>query len=113
MNPNKTDRQCPVPKKYKVSAKIHIFEMDSPWRYIPIPESCVPNIRPGGWGSIPVVVIIGKTTWKTSLFPMKGGQYFLPIKKWVINQENLKVGNTVQVVYALQEFNYQNEALLP
>ncbi len=89
-------------KQYKVTAKINIFEMDSPWRYLPIPQSKVPLVRPGGWGSIPVTVTIGKTIWKTSLFPMKGGQYFLPIKKMVIKQENLKVGDTIKAIYSLQ-----------
>ena len=100
--PNKIGRQSVVPKKYKVKAKINVFEMDSPWHYIPIPENCVPKVRPGGWGSIKVTVTIGKTTWKTSLLPMKGGQYFLPLKKQVLNQENLKSGNTVQADYTLQ-----------
>ncbi len=55
--------------------------MDSPWHYILIPQNKIPKVRPGGWGSIPVIVTIGKTTWKTSLFPMKSGQYFFTHKK--------------------------------
>jgi len=89
-------------KKYKVTGKIQIFQMDSPWHFLPIPNSKVPSVRPGGWGSIPVVVTIGNTTWKTSLFPAKGVKYFLPIKKQVLKQENLKAGDTVQASYILQ-----------
>ncbi|MEK7581311.1 MAG: DUF1905 domain-containing protein [Patescibacteria group bacterium] len=100
--PNKTGKQGVVPKIYEVRAKINVFGMDSPWHYIPIPENCVPKVRPGGWGSIRVTATIGKTTWKTSLFPIKGGQYFLPIKKQVLNQENLKAGGTVQATHTLQ-----------
>ncbi len=34
-----------------------------------------------GWGSLPVIVAMGKTTWKTSIFPdKKAGAYLLPLK---------------------------------
>lgn len=75
--------------------------MDSPWHYIPIPEKCVPKVRPGGWGSIPVIATIGKTTWKTSLFPTKEIGYFLPVKKAVAKKESLTVGKLVEATYTL------------
>jgi hypothetical protein len=39
-------------------------------------------------------VRIGKTEWKTSLFP-KGGRYLVPIKKSIQKLENLDVGDNV------------------
>jgi hypothetical protein len=43
-----------------------------------------------GWGSIPVTVTIGKTTWKTSIFPDKrSGSYLLPLKAEVRKKEGL------------------------
>ena len=49
-----------------------------------------------GWGVIPVHARIGKTEWKTSLFP-KEGRYLVPIKKSVQKSENLDVGNSVVI----------------
>jgi len=49
-----------------------------------------------GWGMIPVVVHIGKTEWKTSLWP-KDGRYIVPIKASVREAEGLNEGDTVTV----------------
>ena len=88
-------------KVFKVSAKLQIFDMFAPWMYIPIPNEKVPNVRPGGWGSIPVIATIGKTTWKTSLFPTKEVGYFLPVKKSVAKKESLTVGKLVKATFSL------------
>ena len=49
-----------------------------------------------GFGSIPVVVIIGKTRWKTSIFPdRKKGTYLLPLKTAVRQNEGISYGKTV------------------
>jgi hypothetical protein len=45
---------------------------------------------------IPVHVQIGKTEWKTSLFP-KDGRYLVPIKDSVRKAENLAKGDKVTV----------------
>jgi hypothetical protein len=49
-----------------------------------------------GWGMIPVNARIGKTRWKTSLFP-KDGNYIVPLKDSVRKAENLDEGDTVTV----------------
>ena len=46
-----------------------------------------------GWGVIPVHVQIGKTEWKTSLFP-KDGLYIVPIKASVREAEILRKATT-------------------
>jgi hypothetical protein len=45
---------------------------------------------------IPVHVRIGKSEWKTSLFP-KDGRYIVPIKASVRKAENLEEGDNVTV----------------
>jgi hypothetical protein len=88
-------------KTFTVVGKLHIFPMASPWKYIPIPRDKVPNVKPGGWGSIPLMVTVGKTTWRTSMFPMKKDHYFIPIKSAVVKKEELMVGDEVKVIYEL------------
>lgn len=49
-----------------------------------------------GWGSLPVRVTIGKTTWDTSIFPDKRIQgYLLPIKASVRAAQAIQVGDTL------------------
>lgn len=49
-----------------------------------------------GWGMIPVVAHLGRTTWKTSLFPKDGG-YLLPLKVVVRRAEAIELGDAVEV----------------
>jgi hypothetical protein len=49
-----------------------------------------------GWGVIPVLAKVGKTQWKTSLFP-KDGRYLVPIKLVVQRAENLKEGDEIKL----------------
>ena len=53
--------------------------------------------RSRGWGSLPVLVAIRKTTWKTSIFPdHKSGAYLLPLKTEVRRAEQIHDGDAVQ-----------------
>jgi len=49
-----------------------------------------------GWGMIPVAARIGKTAWKTSLWP-KEGRYIVPLKLSVRRAEGLEEGDRVTV----------------
>lgn len=49
-----------------------------------------------GWGMIPVRACIGKTVWKTSLWP-KEGRYIVPLKLSVRKAEELAEGDRVTV----------------
>ena len=49
-----------------------------------------------GWGVIPVEVTIGRTTWRTSLFPKDEG-YLVPIKDAVRKAEGLAPGDIAEV----------------
>lgn len=55
-----------------------------------------------GFGSIPINVTIGNTTWKTSIFPEKKGTYVLPLKKDVRKKETLNAGDEAKVTFSLQ-----------
>jgi hypothetical protein len=56
-----------------------------------------------GFGSIRVVVTIGSTTWRTSVFPdARLGSYVLPLKKPVRAAEGLHAGATCRVHLAVE-----------
>ena len=55
-----------------------------------------------GFGSLRVEVTIGRTVWRTSIFPSQAsGTYVLPLKKAVRAAEGLEVGDTASVRIAL------------
>jgi hypothetical protein len=72
----------------------------APYLFVAVPEKQSADIKSVsklvtyGWGVIPVHVTIGKTTWKTSLFP-KNESYLVPIRMSAQKAENLKEGDTV------------------
>jgi hypothetical protein len=74
----------------------------SPFYFITVPEEqsadlkAVSGFVTYGWGMIPVYVRIGKTEWKTSLFP-KNGCYIVPIKDSVRQAEDLDIDDQVTV----------------
>jgi hypothetical protein len=74
----------------------------SPFLFVAVPEEpsrglkAISVLVTYGWGVIPVQVRIGKTEWKTSLFP-KDGRYLVPIKMSVQKAESLEVGDDVVV----------------
>ena len=74
----------------------------APWYFVTMPAEQsselkeVSNLVTYGWGVIPVQVRIGKTAWKTSLFP-KDGLYLVPIKASVRKAEKLEEGDMVNI----------------
>jgi len=55
------------------------------------------NGRRRGFGSVKVNVEIGDSRWSTSVFPPKGGGWFLPVKKVICRAEGLETGDAVTV----------------
>ena len=49
-----------------------------------------------GWGMIPVSVALGRSRWRTSLFPKDGG-YVLPLRDSVRKKERIALGDTVHI----------------
>jgi hypothetical protein len=84
------------------SGKIIFWRGPAPWFFVTVPAKHSRDIKEisslvtYGWGVIPVLVRIGKTEFKTSLFP-KDGHYLVPIKASVREAENLDEGDTVSI----------------
>ncbi len=55
-----------------------------------------------GFGSVRVEVTIGRTTWRTSLFPDKAsGCFVLPVKRAVRKANGVEEGDSVEVTLRL------------
>jgi len=50
-----------------------------------------------GFGSVRVQVTLDTETWRTSLFPVKEGGYFLPVKVAVCRKVGIVAGDEVTV----------------
>lgn len=53
--------------------------------------------RRRGFGSVKVEAEIGGSRWSTSVFPQKGGSWFLPVKKAICRAEDLAAGDAAEV----------------
>ena len=50
-----------------------------------------------GFGSVRVEVTLDTQTWRTSLFPVKAGGYFLPVKVAICRKVGIVAGDEVTV----------------
>jgi hypothetical protein len=82
--------------------KIWFWRGPAPWYFVTVPEQecntlkAISGLVTYGWGMIPVSVRIGKTVFKTSLWP-KDGSYIVPIKTNVRRAENIDEGDQVTI----------------
>lgn len=74
----------------------------APFHFVTVPDEqsaaieAVSSLVTYGWGAIPVKARIGRTDFKTSLFP-KGDLYLVPIKAAVRQAQGLVLGDEVKV----------------
>lgn len=74
------------------------------WHFVSVPERESREIKMSygtprrGWGSIPVEATIGRTSWKTSIFPdSRSGTYLLPLKLKIRIAEGIADGDRITV----------------
>lgn len=99
-----------IPETYelKIKAKVWLFDGPAAWYMVTIPEKESKEINKlygdfhRGWGSIPVKVTLGLSTWKTSIFWEKKGTYILALKKEIRRREKVTNGDTVEFVLAFE-----------
>lgn len=84
------------------TGKIWFWHGPAPWYFVTVPPeqshalSVIMDLVTYGWGMIPVTARIGKTEWKTSLFP-KDGAYIVPIRASVRKAEHLDLDDEVTI----------------
>ncbi len=89
---------------FKFSAQVFPYPGMAAWRFVALSQALSVEIKTRfgkikkGWGSIPVLVTVGKTTWQTSIFPDKKSQsYLLPMKLEVRKKEGVMDGDTINL----------------
>jgi len=88
--------------KIEFTGKIWYWRGPAPWFFVTVPAKesrdlqAILGFVTYGWGMIPADVRIGKTRWRTSLFP-KDGCYIVPIKASVRKAEDLEEGDEATV----------------
>lgn len=86
---------------HSISAVVWLYSGNAGWHFVTIEKDDAMQIKADypwprrGFGSIPVSVTIGETTWKTSIFPDKNGTYVLPLKKEVRSKESIKESDLI------------------
>jgi len=84
------------------SGEIIYWRGPSPFHFVAVPDEqsaaieAVSSLVTYGWGAIPVQARIGRTDFKTSLFP-KGELYLVPVKDAVRKAEGIGLGDHVIV----------------
>ncbi|MFY1636386.1 DUF1905 domain-containing protein [Solwaraspora sp. WMMB335] len=74
----------------------------SPYHFVTIPDEPADVVRElasavtYGWGMVPVEVRLGRSRWRTSLFPKDGG-YALPLRDSVRKKEKIGIDDIVRV----------------
>jgi hypothetical protein len=89
---------------HQFRAKVWLYPgQNAAWHFVNVPKKLSKEIREKfgglarGWGSLPVTANIGKTKWKTSIFPdKKTGTYLLPLKATIRQKEHIAVGITLR-----------------
>ena len=92
-------------KKYKVKSKVVLYPGMAAWFFAYVDKKQAEEIKKKhtrarrGFGSIKVTATIGKTKWKTSIFPDKqSGTYVLPLKAAVRRAESIDAGDTITLI---------------
>lgn len=92
------------PVRYKLTCPVIRWTGDAAWHFAVLPEEESDELEAlygglRGWGSIPVQVTAGASTWKTSVFPSKEREaYVLPLKRSIRDAEGINAGDSVDLV---------------
>lgn len=95
--------------RYEFRSELWLHTGEAAWHFVTLPTDLADEIdeltatTTRGFGSVPVTVTVGATTWETSLFPdTKAGSYVLPVKKQVRAREALEEGAPLDLTIVLR-----------
>jgi hypothetical protein len=87
---------------WEFTAEVWASESVGSWAFVTVPRDVGEEIAllsgpPTGFGSVRVEVRVGRSTWRTSVFPDKVRGYVLPVKKAVRRAESLEIGDPARL----------------
>lgn len=96
---------------FRFDAELKEWDGPAAWYFVLLPDDVADEIadqvdgRPrAGFGSVKVEVTVGRTSWRTSVFPSKSARtYLLPMKKAVRDAEGLVGGSRPSLVLRVVE----------
>ena len=81
---------------FKLKSEVLLYPGMAGWHFIYLPKKEAQVIRKSfasvhrGWGSLPVLVTLGETSWRTSIFfDKRSDTYILPLKALVRKKEGV------------------------
>jgi Domain of unknown function (DUF1905) len=86
---------------FEFTTKLWMYQGKGAWHFLTLPKDAADEIRffnrsAKGFTPIKVEACIGKTTWKTAIFPdSKSGSFVLVVKVDVRRAEKLNAGDDV------------------
>ena len=94
--------------KYEFLAKTYQYSSSTEmcgWTFVSLPRELSVEIRAGfkhleeGWGRMKVTAKLGSSEWQTAIwYDTKQDTYLLPLKVKIRKQENVVIGEDVQVI---------------
>lgn len=95
---------------YTCRAKIWLYPGETTaWHFVTLPKDLGTTLKQTyaknrrGFGSLPVTVTIGATTFDTSIFPDRhSGSYLLPLKASVRRKEELLLDDTITLSFLIR-----------
>lgn len=93
-------------ESWTFDAELWSSEQFAAWAFVTLPAEVGDDVRllsgpPTGFGSVRVEIMLGASTWRTSVFPDKARGYVLPVKSAVRRREGLELGDRVRVALVL------------
>jgi hypothetical protein len=94
--------------QYSIRTALWRYKAHAAWHFLTIGKKKAAEIKElygherRGWGSLPVTVTLGSSTWKTSIFPTTEGEYILPVKKSVRANEGIGDGDRVSFTFIIR-----------
>lgn len=90
-----------VGEAWEFEAEVWLAEGGS-WAFVTLPGEVDDDVRllagpRSGFGSVRVEVVLGATTWRTSVFPDKARGFVLPLRSQVRRAEGVDVGDRVRL----------------
>ena len=86
------------------TAPLWRWDGQAAWHFVTLPPEAAEHVEDarervggGGFGSVPVEVRVGGSTWRTSVFPDRSRGFLLPVKAAVRRAEDLEEGDEVTV----------------